>query len=644
MPEDSRPDKERISERGAVLRRALKQAFSFYDSHYYARQHESWEATQFGFVHYMELGWRRLRNPSLEFNTAWYLNTYPDVAVSGVNPLLHFVLHGREEGRQPVPIAQTPKPLGLAVLMSDDQKGDESVPERVAVHVHVYYEEEAAEIFQRLATILAPRTLLLVSVVSDQTAAFCKQVVALLMPKIRLACRIVPNRGRNVAPLLTGFDSELRSSDIVLHLHTKRSPNAGDVGKAWLRHLLDTLVLDKHYVSEILKTFHDDRALGFVFPATPDSLKHANTWGLNRDGVAALLEKLELGPRTVGVEPPLFPMGFMFWARVNALLPLMERLKLSDFPAEPLPIDGSLAHVIERSLSIVSVHTSTPGVQVVSPDPTVRPRPSLAVVETGPILVQCAIADEIRQTEILARSLPHIRHVLILIDRPPSTFTIRDLPFSQVQLVEWADIPEFESWAFVRPISVLARDAGLLFTSSLECRGVVVLAARGVFSRSRIQNAFNVTAPGRVAYVGHSDSMPVSNVSEEDVNSSRSLLFRCAGESDQASSHNEADGNGYWSHFRNGQRISLVDRLRFAWWRSCHDQIVDPYSDEMFWSLTGVGPRCLGEADSLPKSARSLWLRSPFPLCPGSEATDRGVPGPALEVRRPVLHHEGGFE
>ncbi|MCD2316597.1 glycosyltransferase [Sphingomonas sp. IC-11] len=50
--------------------------------------------------HYLQSGWRQGLNPSPSFETEYYLGANPDVAESGINPLLHFVRHGRAEGRR----------------------------------------------------------------------------------------------------------------------------------------------------------------------------------------------------------------------------------------------------------------------------------------------------------------------------------------------------------------------------------------------------------------------------------------------------------------------------------------------------------------------------------------------------------------
>ena len=51
--------------------------------------------------HYMEKGWKDGCNPSKNFDTKFYLSKYPDIARAGINPLLHYIKKGKDEGRQP---------------------------------------------------------------------------------------------------------------------------------------------------------------------------------------------------------------------------------------------------------------------------------------------------------------------------------------------------------------------------------------------------------------------------------------------------------------------------------------------------------------------------------------------------------------
>ncbi len=42
-------------------------------------------------------------SPLVEFDSAWYLKTYPDVAAAGMDPLEHFIVQGHREARNPSP-------------------------------------------------------------------------------------------------------------------------------------------------------------------------------------------------------------------------------------------------------------------------------------------------------------------------------------------------------------------------------------------------------------------------------------------------------------------------------------------------------------------------------------------------------------
>jgi Methyltransferase domain len=62
----------------------------------------------------MTMGWRTLISPSLAkemalreslyFDADWYLKKYPDVAESGMDPVIHYIQFGASEGRDPGPL------------------------------------------------------------------------------------------------------------------------------------------------------------------------------------------------------------------------------------------------------------------------------------------------------------------------------------------------------------------------------------------------------------------------------------------------------------------------------------------------------------------------------------------------------------
>ncbi|TCK31689.1 glycosyl transferase family 2 [Ancylobacter aquaticus] len=56
--------------------------------------------------HYLTRGWKQGADPSPFFDGAHYLATHPDVAASGLNPLVHYALWGQAEGRAIRPVGE----------------------------------------------------------------------------------------------------------------------------------------------------------------------------------------------------------------------------------------------------------------------------------------------------------------------------------------------------------------------------------------------------------------------------------------------------------------------------------------------------------------------------------------------------------
>lgn len=71
-----------------------------FDAEFYGEAYTDMHDKPDRLLHYMIHGWREGRDPSPSFSTAHYLETHPDIAKSGANPFLHYVLFGQNEGRQ----------------------------------------------------------------------------------------------------------------------------------------------------------------------------------------------------------------------------------------------------------------------------------------------------------------------------------------------------------------------------------------------------------------------------------------------------------------------------------------------------------------------------------------------------------------
>ncbi len=71
----------------------------FFDSRWYCAARP--RARRNPLLHYLKKGAGEGLPPSPAFDPAWYRETYADIAGSGLEPLAHFLRHGRRDGRLP---------------------------------------------------------------------------------------------------------------------------------------------------------------------------------------------------------------------------------------------------------------------------------------------------------------------------------------------------------------------------------------------------------------------------------------------------------------------------------------------------------------------------------------------------------------
>jgi glycosyltransferase involved in cell wall biosynthesis len=223
---------------------------------------------------------------------------------------------------------------------------------RVAVHGHFHYPSLLTDFLARLKRNRTAIDLLLTTT-SDDRARRISEIVSSQGVE-RATIMVVPNRGRDIGSLLTGLNqTSLFGYDVIGHFHGKRSPHAdASTGDTWRNFLWENLLGGEHGMLDVvMEAFASDRALGLVFPEDP----HLNDWDENR------LMADQLAAR-MGLPMPLpnhfdFPLGTMFWARPEALKPLMDLgIPWDEYPNEPLPIDGTLLHALERLVPFSTVH------------------------------------------------------------------------------------------------------------------------------------------------------------------------------------------------------------------------------------------------------------------------------------------------
>jgi FMN phosphatase YigB (HAD superfamily) len=226
---------------------------------------------------------------------------------------------------------------------------------KTGVMLHVFYPDLIDEFAQSLQHMPVGYDLL-VSVMDEAAAVQVRDRFSRLPRVDKLDIRIVPNRGRDIAPLLVTFREQVLALDVVGHLHTKKSLYTGSEQGQWRRYLVSSLMGSPERIAWQLGMFQAEPRLGMLYPESYERvLLWAHTWLSNFSVCRALAQRLgfDISPS----EYIDFPAGSMFWAKVDALRPLYALdLELKDFPEEHGQIDGTLHHAVERIFVAVVRH------------------------------------------------------------------------------------------------------------------------------------------------------------------------------------------------------------------------------------------------------------------------------------------------
>lgn len=236
--------------------------------------------------------------------------------------------------------------------------------EKVAVVVHLYYEELASEMLSYLVNI--PFDIDVYISTTDSSKASVIECVFSKWNKGSVEIRVAPNRGRDIAPKLVSFSDVYNRYEYILFLHGKKS-NHADVSFYWRHFLLESLVGTPDVIKSILHLFEQHPNIGIMGAQHFEPMRHWIDWGGNFPTAKILAEKMGF---IIKERDPLdFPAGSMFWARSKALKPLIDMgLKVDDFEVESNQLDATLAHAIERIFFHVCEHAGFDWIKIARPE------------------------------------------------------------------------------------------------------------------------------------------------------------------------------------------------------------------------------------------------------------------------------------
>ena len=192
----------------------------------------------------------------------------------------------------------------------------------IAIQAHVFYEDLINEIINKtnnmpiqfdlyMTTDTLEKKNIIENYVKGKTKANKYEIM------------IIENKGRDMLPLLFQLKNHIHHYKYFCHIHTKKS-NFTVFGDIWRQYLFDNLLGSSDLIAEILHIFEENEQIGFIYP----EIFYRSTrlpFILNRNCSLFLnyyLNKMFPGSR-VGKEFK-FPIGNMFWARVDAVHQIFE--------------------------------------------------------------------------------------------------------------------------------------------------------------------------------------------------------------------------------------------------------------------------------------------------------------------------------
>jgi hypothetical protein len=235
---------------------------------------------------------------------------------------------------------------------------------KVAAVIHLYHEDLAVEMRSYLTHVPVDMDIFISTTDSFKAAAIEGAFAG--WDKGRVSVCIAENRGRDIASKLVTFKDVYPGYEYVLFLHGKRSFHA-DVLSLWRHFLLESLLGTSEIVKSILYAFEHNPNIGIIAAQHFEPTRIWINWGNNFTAAQKLASKMGF---VINQSDPLdFPAGSMFWIRTSALRPLLDLgLETKDFVEEPMPIDGTLAHAIERLFFHACEHKGLVWIKIARPE------------------------------------------------------------------------------------------------------------------------------------------------------------------------------------------------------------------------------------------------------------------------------------
>lgn len=285
----------------------------------------------------------------------------PSLPVKGM-----FNEYGAQQATNPAPSLLRTIHLPLSGAMSAPSR----LPKVLAI-IHGFYTDLLPDVLEQIASLDIDVRLLVTTDTSTKVSIADELITNAGLAGHAVLCQ---NRGRDVAPFLIEGAKYLDDAEIILHLHTKKSPH-DSIYSGWGEFLRANLIGSREVALSILHLFKES-SVGLIYSDHFPPVNELRNWGFDFDHATGLLSRIGC---EISADTPLeFPTSTMFWARREVIEPLFRLgLDYENFEPEAGQIDGTLAHAIERSLLYVCEHEGFAHVKVTTLDTPTDPGAAL---------------------------------------------------------------------------------------------------------------------------------------------------------------------------------------------------------------------------------------------------------------------------
>ncbi|GFH42417.1 hypothetical protein Hs30E_09680 [Lactococcus hodotermopsidis] len=255
------------------------------------------------------------------------------------------------------------KNMANVAIMPADYAQSVKIELKVAFILHLYFEDLLDDYYAYAAN-MPENVDIYITTSKEELVVKLRKKFATLSNKVKVIR--VNNRGRDVSALLVGMREIVASCeyDLICYAHDKKTTQLGNqtVGYSFAHKCNENIYGTKAYVSNVISLFEQDKQLGLAVAPEPN---HGDFfWTVqkewtpdpnNVENTKNLLSKLGVNVPIDGEHQVVAPLGSVFWFRPAAMKKLFDvEWQYADFPEEPLPVDGTISHAIERSYPFIA--------------------------------------------------------------------------------------------------------------------------------------------------------------------------------------------------------------------------------------------------------------------------------------------------